>query len=61
MVATPTTPIAVIGPTDGSMVVDAIVTQPIVLPAAAQTATPTPPRRRRPRLRPDRERRNAGG
>ncbi|GAA1997201.1 MATE family efflux transporter [Microbacterium ulmi] len=27
--ATPTTPIAVIGPTDGSMVVDAIVTQPI--------------------------------
>ena len=62
MVATPTTPIAVIGPTDGSMVVDAIVTQPIVLPAAAQTATPTPPRRRRARLRPsDRERRNAGG
>lgn len=32
MVATPTTPIAVIGSTDGSMVVDAVVTQPIVLP-----------------------------
>ncbi|WP_341995523.1 MATE family efflux transporter [Microbacterium sp. LWH7-1.2] len=43
MVATPTTPIAVIGPTDGSMVVDAIVTQPIVLPTAAQG----PPRRPR--------------
>ncbi|HEY9309190.1 MAG TPA: MATE family efflux transporter [Microbacterium sp.] len=62
MVATPTTPIAVIGPTDGSMVVDAIVTQPIVLPTAAQTATPTPPRRRRPRLRAsDRQRRSASG
>lgn len=36
MVATPTTPIPVIGPTDGSMVVDAVVTQPIVLPAAAR-------------------------
>ena len=45
MVATPTTPIAVIGPTDGSMVVDAIVTQPIVLPAGAQT----PGGMRRPR------------
>ncbi|KJL40246.1 MATE family efflux transporter [Microbacterium trichothecenolyticum] len=39
MVATPTTPIAVIGPTDGSMVVDAIVTQPIALPTVAQGAT----------------------
>lgn len=29
---TPTTPIPVVGPTDGSMVVDAIVTQPITLP-----------------------------
>jgi hypothetical protein len=44
MVATPTTPIAVLGPTDGSMVVDAIVTQPIVLPTVAQGA-PRRPRR----------------
>lgn len=29
---TPTTPIPVVGPTDGSMIVDAIVTQPIALP-----------------------------
>lgn len=36
-VVTPTTPIPVIGPTDGSMVVDAVVTQPIVLPTGAQT------------------------
>jgi len=34
-VITATTPIPVIGPTDGSMVVDAIVTQPIALPASA--------------------------
>ena len=34
---TPTTPIPVIGPTDGSMVVDAVVTQPIVLPTGTQT------------------------
>jgi putative MATE family efflux protein len=33
---TPTTPIPVVGPTDGSMVVDAIVTQPITLPATAE-------------------------
>jgi len=32
---TPTTPIPVVGPTDGSMVVDAIVTQPIPLPQPA--------------------------
>jgi hypothetical protein len=44
---TPTTPIAIVGPTDGSMVVDAVVTAPIVLPTAAQTASPTAPRRRR--------------
>ena len=62
MVMTPTTPIAVIGPTDGSMVVDAVVTQSIVLPTAAQTATPTPPRRRRRSLRgAERERRSARG
>ncbi|MFT4284813.1 MAG: MATE family efflux transporter, partial [Protaetiibacter sp.] len=35
-VITPTTPIPVVGPTDGSMVVDAIVTQPITLPATAE-------------------------
>ncbi|MBW9092741.1 MATE family efflux transporter [Microbacterium jejuense] len=46
-VATPTTPIPIVGPTDGSMVVDAVVTAPIVLPTAAQTASPTAPRRRR--------------
>jgi Na+-driven multidrug efflux pump len=57
MVATPTTPIAVIGPTDGSMVVDAVVTQPIVLPAAAQ-AVPRRPRRFRV---PARDRRRARG
>ncbi|MDE0546373.1 MATE family efflux transporter [Microbacterium sp. C7(2022)] len=34
-VITPTTPIPVIGPTDGSMVVDAIVTQSITLPVTA--------------------------
>jgi len=34
-VITPTTPIPVVGPTDGSMVVDAIVTQPIPLPQPA--------------------------
>lgn len=34
-VVTATTPIPVVGPTDGSMVVDAIVTQPISLPMAA--------------------------
>jgi len=61
LVATPTTPIAVIGPTDGSMVVDAIVTQPIVLPTAAQTATPTPPRRRRLARASVRERRRTRG
>ena len=33
--ATPTTPVAIIGPTDGSMAVDAVVTRPIVLPAGA--------------------------
>ena len=35
-VPTATTPIAVIGPTDGSMVVDAVVTQPVVIPSAAR-------------------------
>jgi Na+-driven multidrug efflux pump len=39
--ATETTPIAVIGPTDGSMVVDAVITQPVPVITA--------PRRRRPR------------
>ncbi len=34
-VITPTTPIPIVGPTDGSMVVDAIVTQPITLPMPA--------------------------
>jgi putative MATE family efflux protein len=33
---TPTTPIPVVGPSDGSMVVDAIVTQPITLPMTAE-------------------------
>ncbi|WP_243073511.1 MATE family efflux transporter [Microbacterium sp. SS28] len=37
MVMTPTTPIPVMGPTDGSMVVDAIVTQPIMLPGGVLT------------------------
>ena len=32
----PTTPIPIVGPTDGSMVVDAIVTQSIAIPEAAQ-------------------------
>lgn len=32
---TPTTPIAVVGPTDGSMTVDALVTQPITIPQPA--------------------------
>ena len=59
-VATATTPIAVIGPTDGSMVVDAIVTQPIVLPAGAQT--PGGMRRpRRFRFVPSRDKRRARG
>jgi hypothetical protein len=35
LTVTPTTPIPVIGPTDGSMVVDAIVTQSIALPVTA--------------------------
>ena len=60
--ADPTSAIAIVGPTDGSMVVDAVVTQPIVLPTAAQTATPTPPRRRRRTLRSvERGRRSARG
>ena len=58
MVATPTTPIAVIGPTDGSMVVDAIVTQPIVLPPVAQGATRRP---RRFRFVPSRAKRRTRG
>jgi putative MATE family efflux protein len=37
-IATPTTPIAVIGPTDGSMAVDAIVTQPIAVPTSPRDA-----------------------
>ena len=49
---TPTTPIAVMGPVDGSMVVDAVVTQSIVLPGGVQTgAMPIVPRRRRPLAR----------
>lgn len=43
-VMTPTTPIPVIGPVDGSMTVDAVVTAPIVLPTLTQTASR--PRRR---------------
>ncbi|KQP74156.1 MATE family efflux transporter [Microbacterium sp. Leaf288] len=58
MVATPTTPIALIGPTDGSMVVDAIVTQPIVLPPVAQGATRRP---RRFRFVPSRDKRRTRG
>lgn len=58
MVATPTTPIAVIGPTDGSMVVDAIVTQPIALPPVAQGATRRP---RRFRFVPSRDKRRTRG
>jgi putative MATE family efflux protein len=58
MVATPTTPIAVIGPTDGSMVVDAIVTQPIVLPNAGQAGGR---RRRRFALVASRDRRRTRG
>lgn len=50
MVMTPTTPIAVIGPTDGSMVVDAVVTQPIVLPGGARTGSVPTVRLMRPRL-----------
>ncbi|MFH8250438.1 MATE family efflux transporter [Microbacterium sp. B2969] len=38
LVMTPTTPIALIGPTDGSMVVDAVVTQPITLPGGISSA-----------------------
>ncbi|MDQ7876985.1 MATE family efflux transporter [Microbacterium sp. QXD-8] len=58
MVATPTTPIAVIGPTDGSMVVDAIVTQPIVLPNAGQASGRRP---RRFAFIPSRDRRRTRG
>lgn len=48
LVWTPTTPIAVIGPVDGSMVVDAVVTTPIVLPGGGQTgAVPVVGRGRR--------------
>ncbi|MBW9121587.1 MATE family efflux transporter [Microbacterium trichothecenolyticum] len=57
-VATATTPIAVIGTTDGSMVVDAIVTQPIVLPTVAQTPSRHP---RRFRFVPSRDKRRARG
>ncbi|MDL9980956.1 MATE family efflux transporter [Microbacterium sp. ASV49] len=45
-VATPTTPIAVIGPTDGSMAVDAIVTAPIPLPQPAAMSARLPRFRR---------------
>jgi hypothetical protein len=41
-----TTPIAVVGPTDGSMVVDAVVTQPIPLPQHPATDLVAPGRRR---------------
>ena len=44
-VMTPTTPIAVMGPTDGSMTVDAVVTASIVLPGGVST-TPVPTMRR---------------
>jgi len=54
---TPTTPIAVIGPTDGSMVVDAVVTRPIPLPVTGPQ--PAVLRRLRRPLAPARERRRA--
>ncbi|QIG40256.1 MATE family efflux transporter [Microbacterium sp. 4R-513] len=48
MVWTPTTPIAVMGPTDGSMTVDAVVTASIGLPGGASTGSvPTVRRGRR--------------
>lgn len=42
LVATPTTPIAVIGPAEGSRTVDAVITQPIALPPADQIARHRP-------------------
>ncbi|WP_345803141.1 MATE family efflux transporter [Microbacterium sp. AZCO] len=39
LVMTPTTPIAVMGPTDGSMTVDAVVTASIVLPGGGRTGS----------------------
>lgn len=54
-IATPTTPIAVVGPTNGSMVVDAVVTQPIPL-AVQETDTPRRRWRRVRRRRTDRVR-----
>jgi putative MATE family efflux protein len=63
LVMTPTTPIAVVGPTEGSMVVDAVVTRPIVLPGGIQTGSlPTPRGPRRPLARAtERVRRRARG
>lgn len=58
MVATLTTPIPVIGPTDGSMVVDAIVTQPIVLPTVPKGSSRRP---RRFRFVPSRDKRRTRG
>jgi putative MATE family efflux protein len=58
LISTPTTPIAVIGPTDGSMVVDAVVTQPILLPTVATGVVRRPRRLRGARLR---DRRRTGG
>ncbi|MFB7892002.1 MATE family efflux transporter [Microbacterium sp. NPDC056044] len=60
MVATLTTPIPVIGPTDGSMVVDAIVTQPIVLPTASSGGG-VARRARRFRFAPSRDKRRTRG
>lgn len=57
---TPTTPIPVIGPTDGSMVVDAVITQPIVLPTGTQTPGGLRRLRRFTRL-PSRSRRRTPG
>ncbi|TDN92443.1 MATE family efflux transporter [Microbacterium sp. BK668] len=56
-VVTPTTPIAVMGPTDGSMTVDAVVTASIVLPGGATTASVPVHRPRRPFARVSRRRR----
>jgi putative MATE family efflux protein len=40
--ATPTTPIAVVGPVDGSMVVDAVVTQPVPIVGPGRTTSRRP-------------------
>ncbi|WP_442576203.1 MATE family efflux transporter [Microbacterium sp. F51-2R] len=61
-VMTPTTPIAVIGPTDGSMTVDAVVTASIVLPGGMNTTSvPVVRRGRRVLARSSRARGRARG